>query len=67
MDTPGYYWGAISPGESVTSQLRISRIYKFDRPGKYVIQVSRADKDFLDANGKPAVVKSNIIIITITG
>lgn len=67
LDTPSYYWGAIQAGESITSKLRISRIYKFDRPGKYVIQVSRGDQDCLDANGKPAVVLSNTITITITG
>ncbi len=67
LDTPDYFWGAILPGDSVTSKLRISRIYKFDRPGKYTIQVSRPDGDFRDENGKPVIIKSNIITITITG
>jgi len=67
LDTPSYYWGAISPGESRTTQLRISQIYKFDRPGKYTIQLLRADQDCLDENGKPVVVKSNTITILITG
>ena len=31
------------------------------------MQVSRPDYDYLDADGKPVVVKSNIITITITG
>jgi hypothetical protein len=67
LDTPSYYWGAVPPGESIASKLRISRLYKFDKPGKYTIQVSRPDPDFPDVNGKPALIKSNTITITITG
>jgi hypothetical protein len=67
LDTPSHYFGAIPPGGSITSKLRISRIFKFDRPGKYTIQVSRHDPDFLDENGKPVAVNSNMITITIIG
>jgi hypothetical protein len=67
LDTPSYIWGAIPPGESVKSKLRISSLYKLDRPGKYVIQVSRPDIDFKDADGKFVKVYSNTITITITG
>jgi hypothetical protein len=67
LDTASYYWGAISPGESEIGEVQLNRVYKFDRPGKYVIQVSRPDIDFKDANGNFVNVKSNIITITITG
>ena len=67
LDTPGHYWGAILPGESITSKLRISRVYKFERPGKYSIQVSRPDIDFKDDKGNPCKVVSNTITINITG
>jgi hypothetical protein len=46
---------------------QISRVYKFDRPGKYVIQVSRFDPEIKDDQGNPLKVFSNTITITITG
>jgi hypothetical protein len=61
------YWSAISPGKTKTYAAELEQIYKFDRPGKYTVQVSRPDDDYLDENGKPVVVKSNINTITITG
>lgn len=61
------FWSDILPGESDLDELRLDKVYKFDRPGKYTIQVSRRDPDFLNDKGKPTVVKSNIIAIIITG
>jgi len=67
LDTPRYFSFGITAGESNTDEVELSNGYKFDRPGKYFIQVSHPDQDCLDADGKPVVVKSNIITITITG
>jgi len=67
LDTAKPFWSGVLPGEPGLTKTDLSQLYKFDRPGKYFIQVSRPDNDCLDANGKPAVVKSNIITITITG
>jgi len=61
------FWSDIPAGDNDLDELRLTNVYKFDRPGTYTIQVSRHDPDFLDDNGKPVVVKSNIITITITG
>jgi len=61
------YWSDILAGESEAREVLLSQKYKFDRPGKYFIQVSRPDIDFLDKDGNRVVVKSNIITITITG
>ena len=63
--TSSPYWSAISPGKTETYEADLEAIYKFDRPGKYTVQVSRADDDYLDENGKPTVIKSNIITITV--
>jgi len=63
--TSSPYWSGISPGKTKTYEADLEEIYKFDRPGKYTVQVSRPDEDYLDENGKPTVVKSNIITITI--
>jgi hypothetical protein len=65
--TSSPYWSGISPGKSKTYEADLEQIYKFDRPGKYTVQVSRPDDDYLDENGKPVVIKSNTITITITG
>ena len=65
--TSSPYWSEVSSGETKTYEADLEQIYKFDRPGKYTVQVSRPDPDFLDENGKPTVIKSNIITITITG
>jgi len=61
------YWSDILAGKSETREVLLSQKYKFDRPGKYFIQVSRPDIDFLDKDGNRVVVRSNIITITITG
>jgi hypothetical protein len=65
--TSSQYWSGISPGKTETYEADLEQIYKFDRPGRYTVQVSRPDCDYLDANGKPVVIHSNIITITITG
>jgi hypothetical protein len=60
-------WSSIAAGDSITDKGRLSSVFKFDHPGRYTIQVSRHDPDFLDENGKPVVIKSNTITITIVG
>ena len=65
--TSSPFWSGISPGKTETYEADLEQIYKFDRPGKYKVQVSRPDGDYLDEKGKPVVVKSNTITITITG
>jgi hypothetical protein len=66
LDMPSPFWSGILSGSSDLHELQLDKVYKFDQPGKYTIQVSRHDPDFLDENGKPVVVKSNTITITIT-
>lgn len=61
------FWRQIPAGESDLTEALLSRIYKFDRPGKYTIQVSRPEPVLKDEAGKPVVEKSNLITITITG
>jgi len=65
LSTSDPYWSGISPGKTKTYEADLEAIYKFDHPGKYTVQVSRPDDDYLDADGKPTVVKSNVITITI--
>jgi hypothetical protein len=67
LSTSSMYWSGISPGKTETYAAEISGRYKFDRPGKYTIQVMRPDPDYLDENKKPVMIKSNIITIRITG
>jgi hypothetical protein len=67
LDTLKPFWSSVLPGEPSLTKTDLSQLYKFDRPGKYFIQVSRPDLDCLDKDGKPAVVKSNTITISITG
>jgi hypothetical protein len=57
----------LHPGESVDRSILIDRVFKFDRPGKYVIRVSRQEPDLTDEKGAPLVVWSNPITIQITG
>jgi hypothetical protein len=57
----------LAAGDSLIGETQISRVYKFDRPGKYVIQVSRFDPEIKDDQGNPLKVLSNTITITITG
>jgi hypothetical protein len=58
---------SIPPGGSSDNSVLVDRIFKFDRPGKYVIRVSRREVDLKDEKGEPLVVWSNPITITITG
>ena len=60
-------WCDIPVGSSHLDEERISQVYKFDRPGKYTIQVSRFDPEIKDDRGNPLKVLSNTITITITG
>jgi len=53
-------------GKTVTRYSAISNIFKFDRAGKYVIQVSRHASDDPDTTDETKVF-SNTITITITG
>jgi len=54
-------------GENVPSEIQLERVFKFDRPGKYVIRVSRPEPFVKDEKGEPAVIWSNPITINITG
>jgi hypothetical protein len=67
LSTSSQYWSGISPGKTEIYEADLEQIYKFDRPGRYTVQVSRPDDDYLDENGKPVVIKSNTITITIIG
>jgi hypothetical protein len=51
---------AMKPGETITHDLNLSRIYNFDKPGKYEIQVQRGAPESLD------YVKSNKVTVTVT-
>jgi hypothetical protein len=57
----------IAPGESSTNTIKLSRVYKLDRPGKYIVQVYRFFSGITDDEGNPLKVLSNTITITITG
>lgn len=50
-----------------TNEFLINRVFKLDRPGKYVIRVSRQEPFLKDQNGKPIVIWSNPITITVRG
>jgi hypothetical protein len=50
----------LKAGEIITHGLNLSKVYNFERPGKYEIQVQRADAESLD------FVKSNKVTITVT-
>jgi hypothetical protein len=54
-------------GSSIPNEILINRVFKLDRPGKYVIRVSRKEPFVKDEKGEPPVVWSNPITITITG
>jgi hypothetical protein len=51
----------LPPGKSHTSGSLLSRIYQFNQPGEYTIQVSRPDT----GNPGGGIVKSNTITITV--
>jgi len=69
MDTTpnDYHDCGINPGESSTDVIKLSRVYKLDRPGKYTVQVYRFFIGITDDQGNPLKVLSNSITITITG
>jgi len=46
---------------------QLERVFRFDRPGKYTIRVSRKEPFLNDEKGEPLVVWSNAITILITG
>lgn len=56
----------IAAGENCVRPIKISAAYKFDHPGKYVLQASRFDPEVKDKDGNEIEVKSNPITITIT-
>jgi hypothetical protein len=62
-----YLQCGIDPGESDTNWIYLSNAYKFDRPGKYTVQVWRPDPDTKDSDGNPIKVYSNTVTVTITG
>ena len=51
----------LRPGQSKTANTLLSRLYQFDQPGEYTIQVSRPDS----RNRRGADVKSNTITVTV--
>ena len=51
----------IAPGETLTSDQRVSAVYDMRKPGKYIIQVSRRASD----NPKDGEIKSNRITVTV--
>lgn len=57
----------LEPGENSTNTIKLSRVYKFDRPGKYTVQVYRYYTGIRDAEGNPLKVLSDTIAISITG
>lgn len=69
MDTEpeDYHPCNLPPGESSLNSIKLNRVYKLDRPGKYTVQVFRFDPDLTDDQGNPLKVLSNTITITITG
>jgi len=59
--------GGIGAGGHVSLMILINRVFKLDRPGKYVIRVSRKEPFVKDEKGESPVIWSNPITITITG
>jgi len=57
----------IGAGGSTAREFQLERAFKFDRPGKYKIRVSRREPFLMDENGDNKVVYSNWITITVTG
>lgn len=58
---------SMSKGEQYPHMQQLERVFKFDRPGKYAIRVSRREPFLKDENGEPLVVWSSPINITIIG
>jgi hypothetical protein len=66
--TEPYTHGCILPaGAQTPNEYLVNRVFKFDRPGKYVIRVSRREPFLKDEKGEPLVIWSNPITIIITG
>jgi hypothetical protein len=57
----------IGAGEKYSHMQQLERVFKFDRPGKYIIRVSRKEPFLMDEKGESIVVWSNPITIQITG
>jgi hypothetical protein len=53
----------LAPGESVTWDQEVSRVYDFSQPGKYTIQVAM---EIPKEMGGPGKVKSNLVALTVT-
>lgn len=58
----------VQPGKTLSHEVDISKLYNFDHPGKYVIQVTKPDtssaKNNAEAKSWP-IAKSNVIKITV--
>lgn len=63
----GYDCGIGAGGSSIPNEILINRVFKLDRPGKYVIRVSRQEPFVKDEKGESPIVWSNPITITIIG
>jgi len=61
--TPNVRMRILKPGESTSEVTNVAKWVDFSQPGEYQIQVSR----YIGDDEKDGVVKSNTIIITITG
>jgi hypothetical protein len=66
LEPQDYHPCNLAAGQSLTGETQISRVYKFDRAGKYVIQVSRYASSVPD-DPDHSKVFSNTVTITITG
>ena len=55
-------FGTLKPGETISNDINLLRLFDLKQPGKYTLQVSRRVPEALGGG----VVKSNIITITIT-
>jgi hypothetical protein len=57
----------LDAGQTDKNMQQIERVFKFERPGKYSIRVSRKEPFLKDEKGESPVVWSNPITIQITG
>jgi hypothetical protein len=66
--TESYTHGCtMAAGEHLSNEIQLERVFKLDRPGKYIIRVSRPEPFVKDEKGEHPVIWSNPITITITG
>lgn len=66
--TEGYsHTAGVGAGRQVSRMILLNQVFKLDRPGKYVIRVSRPEPYVKDEKGEPPVVWSNPITINIVG